>query len=83
MSVSQDLKKALAATLVAWAQEQNLSQVKLSQKLVMTQPRLSDLLNGKLEKFSLEFLVDLLYKAGYDFWMDSDSGDLIVKIVKI
>jgi predicted XRE-type DNA-binding protein len=42
------------------------TQVKTAQQLGITQPRVSDLLSGKLSKFSLDALVNMLARLGSD-----------------
>ena len=42
----------------------DVTQVEAAQRLGITQPRLNDLLRGRIDKFSLDALVNLLYKAG-------------------
>jgi len=42
------------------------TQIATAQKLGVTQPRVSDLLNGKLSKFSLDSLVMMLSRLGSD-----------------
>lgn len=43
-----------------------ISQKDAAKKLKLTQPRLNDLLRGKLEKFSLDALVTVLWRAGQE-----------------
>lgn len=40
------------------------TQMETAQRLSITQPRVSDLLNGKLSKFSLDALVNMLARLG-------------------
>src|SRR5690554_5846122 len=42
-------------------------QAEAAEKLVLTQPRVSDLLNGKIDKFSIDLLMTCLYRLGYRF----------------
>jgi predicted XRE-type DNA-binding protein len=42
------------------------TQTETAQRLGITQPRVSDLLSGKLSKFSLDALVNMLAKLGSD-----------------
>jgi predicted XRE-type DNA-binding protein len=42
------------------------TQTKTAQRLGITQPRVSDLLSGKLSKFSLDALVNMLARLGGD-----------------
>ena len=41
-----------------------LTQAQAAKRLAVTQPRLNDLLRGKIDKFSLDALVVMLNKAG-------------------
>lgn len=50
------LMRALAKTIKSW----ELPQKDAARQLHVTQPRLSELLNGKIDKFSLDALVNLL-----------------------
>lgn len=47
-------------TVAGWTQTETANQ------LGITQPRVSDLLNGKLSKFSLDALVNMLARLGSD-----------------
>jgi len=38
-----------------------------AKQLGLTQPRISDLKNGKIEKFSIDLLMNCLYRIGYRF----------------
>ena len=42
-------------------------QGEVAEKIGLTQPRVSDLLNGKIEKFSIDLLMTCLYRLGYRF----------------
>ena len=40
-------------------------QSEAAEKLKLTQPRVSDLLNGKIEKFSIDLLMTCLFRLGF------------------
>lgn len=42
-------------------------QAEVAEKLALTQPRVSDLLNGKIDKFSIDLLMTCLYRLGFRF----------------
>lgn len=42
-------------------------QSEAAEKLKLTQPRVSDLLNGKIEKFSIDLLMTCLFRLGFRF----------------
>jgi predicted XRE-type DNA-binding protein len=51
---------AIEQTVKSW----NLSQVTAAKRLGITQPRLNDLLRGRINKFSLDALMTVAAKAG-------------------
>jgi predicted XRE-type DNA-binding protein len=51
---------AIAQTVKSW----NISQVTAAKRLGLTQPRLNDLLRGRINKFSLDALMNVAAKAG-------------------
>lgn len=62
------LMRALTKTIKPW----DLPQKYAAHQLLVTQPRLSELLNGKIDKFSLDALVNMLASAHLEI-------DIIVK----
>jgi predicted XRE-type DNA-binding protein len=56
------LMRAITRTVKAW----NVSQKEAAQQLHVTQPRLNDLLKGKIDKFSLDALVNMLASANLE-----------------
>jgi predicted XRE-type DNA-binding protein len=61
---SRKLKKALAHEIAAWIDAQHLTQAAASKILAVSRPRVSDLVNAKLSRFSLDTLVSMLYRVG-------------------
>ena len=53
------------------------TQKKAAKELGTSQPRISDLVNGKIEKFSIGMLIDFLSRLGYDFkfYYDPDAEE--------
>jgi len=47
--------------------EQGWTQVEAAEKLGLTQPRVSDLKKGKIEKFSIDLLMTCLFRVGFRF----------------
>lgn len=43
------------------------TQTEAGQHLGLTQPRVSDLVNGRIEKFSIDKLMSCLYRVGFRF----------------
>lgn len=46
-------------------EERKLTQARAAKLLAVSQPRVSALMNGHIEKFSLDALVQMLSRAGY------------------
>ena len=59
LRLRSQLVRILVKTVRAW----DLPQKDAARRLHVTQPRLSELLNGKIDKFSLDALVNLLANA--------------------
>lgn len=47
-----------------WIDERGLSQTAAAERLQVTQPRISDLVRGKIDRFSVDSLIELLGRAG-------------------
>jgi len=60
MKARAQLMRTLQKTVNRW----NLSQKASAARLGLTQPRLNDLLRGKIDKFSLDALFDLAGRVG-------------------
>lgn len=60
LSARSELMIALHDRVTGWG----LTQAEAARRLGLTQPRLNDLLRGKLDKFSLDALVNLIPAAG-------------------
>ncbi|MFZ1102959.1 MAG: XRE family transcriptional regulator [Hyphomicrobiaceae bacterium] len=52
----------------------NTTQANAARRLAITQPRLNDLLNGKINKFSLDALLTLATRAGLKVKIDIRSA---------
>jgi predicted XRE-type DNA-binding protein len=61
---SMKARATLMMRIQRTARNWKLSQVEAGRRLGITQPRLNDLLNGKIERFSLDALFDLASRAG-------------------
>ena len=60
MKVRSELMIAIRETVDGW----KLTQAEAARRLGVTQPRMSDLLRGRIDKFSLDALVNLASQAG-------------------
>lgn len=61
MTARADLLLAIREQVRSW----NLPQEQAAGRLGLTRPRLNDLLRGKLDKFSLDALVNIATAAGF------------------
>jgi len=58
------IRSAMMRALVAFVRKRNLTQERAALLLGVTQPRVSDLMRGKIYLFSIDNLVNLLSAAG-------------------
>jgi len=66
MKLRSTLMIAISEAVTAW----HLSQTEAARRLNVTQPRLNDLLRGRIAKFSLDTLVALAGRAGLAVRLD-------------
>jgi len=69
MSVIRDI-----VTENGWKQDE------AAEKMGLTQPRVSDLLNGKIEKFSIDLLMTCLYRLGFRFKPSYENKQLSIAV---
>lgn len=58
------LKEQLMGELASWISEANLKQGEAAEILHVTRPRVSDVVNKKTSKFTIDALVDMLGRIG-------------------
>ncbi len=58
------IKESLMAEIADWIDEKKLKQADAAQILGVTRPRVSDVINKKTIKFTIDSLVDMLVRAG-------------------
>lgn len=58
------LKEQLMAELAGWIEQHHLRQVDAAQILNVSRPRVSDVVNRKTTKFTIDTLVDMLGRIG-------------------
>lgn len=61
---SLKFRSALMMELCRHLKESGLSQSEAAKRFGVTQPRVSDLVRGKIDRFSLDTLVDMVAAAG-------------------
>jgi predicted XRE-type DNA-binding protein len=58
------IRSALMASVRQILKDRNLTQVEAAKLLEVSQPRVSDLVRGKIDAFSIDTLVEMLARAG-------------------
>jgi predicted XRE-type DNA-binding protein len=58
------IKESLMIELSAWIKKENLKQAEAAEILGVTRPRISDVVNKKPLKFTIDALVDMLARTG-------------------
>ncbi len=58
------IKDTLMTELAGWIEVKNLKQAEAAEILGVTRPRVSDVVNKKAVKFTIDALVDMLAKTG-------------------
>jgi predicted XRE-type DNA-binding protein len=58
------IKELLMTELAVWIEEKDLKQADAAQILGVTRPRVSDVINKKTIKFTIDSLVDMLARTG-------------------
>ncbi len=58
------IKAQLMCQISEWVKEKHLKQEEASNLLHVTRPRVSDVMRGKAEKFTIDALVDMLDRTG-------------------
>lgn len=58
------IKESLMSELAGWIEEKHLKQAEAAEILGVTRPRVSDVINKKTIKFTIDALVDMLARTG-------------------
>jgi len=58
------LRSLIAMKLEGWYETSGYTQARAARELGVTQPRFNDLLKGRIDKFSLDALVNMAARAG-------------------
>lgn len=65
-AANMKVRSALMMAVQEYVTANNLTQAEAAQRLGVTQPRVSDLMRGKIELFSVDTLINMLAAAGQD-----------------
>ena len=60
----QDIRMQLAEVVVEWIDVKQLKQTEAAQILKISRPRVSDLYRRQISKFSVDTLIDLVFRTG-------------------
>lgn len=63
--------------------EQEWTQTEAAKRLEVTQPRISSLKNGHISKFSIDMLMGMLAKLGFEFEFDYTPERLVRRDLKM
>lgn len=58
------IRSEMVTALRKFIEKQGLTQAEAARRLKMSQPRISDLKRGKISRFPIDTLVDMLFEAG-------------------
>ena len=61
---TKQLKEQLMAELAAWIEQHHLKQAEAAEILMVSRPRVSDVVNRKTTKFTIDTLVEMLSRIG-------------------
>ena len=61
---TQQLKEQLMSELAEWIEQHHLKQADAAQILMVSRPRVSDAVNKKTAKFTIDTLVEMLSRVG-------------------
>ena len=59
-----ELKAQLMVILSNWIKENRLTQLEAAEQLLVSRPRVSDVMTGKIDKFTIDALVDMVERSG-------------------
>ena len=64
INATRQLKQQLMEELAAWIDEHQLKQAEAAEILMVSRPRVSDVVNKKTTKFTIDTLVEMLSRVG-------------------
>jgi predicted XRE-type DNA-binding protein len=60
------IRARLMDRLIAYIEENTLTQTRAGELMGVSQPRISDLVQGKISRFSVDMLLSMAFRAGLD-----------------
>jgi len=80
------LKSQLWSVVTEIIRNKDISQKETAKLLGVSQPRISDMMKGKLDKFSMDFFINTLVRLGYkldiDFTPDNVQAPMAIYVKK-
>ena len=70
---TRQLKEQLMGELAAWIEEHHLKQAEAAEVLMVSRPRVSDVVNRKAGKFTIDSLVEMLSRIGKSVQLSVDQ----------
>ena len=64
IAARQAIKAEMMAQVDAWIKREKITQMQAAKILQVSRPRVTDIVNRKVERFSIDTLVDLLGRVG-------------------
>lgn len=80
-ATSLHIRSQLAATLERHIEHRGWSQKEAARNLKVPQPTISKIVNGNIEKLSIEFLVKLMVRAGLPVHVFSGRGSRATRTI--
>lgn len=74
IATTKAMKSSVLMAIVRRHRDSGESQAAMSKRLGLSQPRVSDLLTGKVDKFSLEALIQIAVKSGVGVTLNTSSS---------
>lgn len=68
------IRASLMMAVEQYIQREGLTQAQAAKCLDVTQPRISDLVRGKVDRFSIDTLVNMLSRAGIQVSIDTRAA---------
>lgn len=79
-----NIKRKIVSSIIKISKENKYRQKELQEMLSIKQPRVSDLMNSKIEKFSIDALLEYLGKIGYQINIgihDSNKSPISIQFI--
>lgn len=76
-----NLKTQLYVVLIDMIRKKGWNQTQAAEEFQVSQPRISNLFNGHLEKFSIDKMLDMLVRCGHSLDLDCNSSNESLPLV--